>query len=213
MARRPVAVLISGSGSNLQALLDASARSSYEIVKVISNVPDAFGLTRAKRAGIGTAVLDHRDFPDRAGFDRAIGTELTSSGAELICLAGFMRILGKELVDAWPDRILNIHPALLPSFRGLHTHERALRAGVRVHGCTVHVVRPALDEGPIVVQGVVPVLEGDDADRLARRVIELEHQAYPLALELVASGKAHVKGDVVHVAPRTRTLIAHPDLF
>jgi phosphoribosylglycinamide formyltransferase-1 len=212
MARRSVAVLISGSGSNLQALIDQSAGSSYEIVHVISNVAGAYGLERAARAGIPTSVIDHRGFASRALFDGALDRALRETGAELVCLAGFMRILGPELVTAWSDRMLNIHPALLPSFKGLHTHERALDAGVRVHGCTVHVVRPALDDGPIVVQGVVPVLPGDDAERLAKRVIQVEHQAYPLALDLLASGQARVEGDRVQVEPGTRTLIVHPDL-
>ncbi len=212
MARRPVAVLISGSGSNLQALIDQSANASYEIVHVISNVAGAFGLERAARAGIPASVIDHRGFARRPLFDAALDQALRATGAELVCLAGFMRILGPELVTAWTDRMLNIHPALLPSFKGLHTHERALAAGVRVHGCTVHVVRPALDDGPIVVQGVVPVLPGDDAERLARRVIQVEHQAYPLALNLLTSGQARVAGDCVQVEPGTRTLIIHPDL-
>ncbi|WP_027135534.1 phosphoribosylglycinamide formyltransferase [Geminicoccus roseus] len=214
MARRPVAVLISGSGSNLQALIDhgASPEASYEIVRVISNVAGAFGLERAARAGIAHQVIDHRGFASRAAFDQALGRALAESGAELVCLAGFMRILGPELVEAWADRMLNIHPALLPSFKGLHTHEQALAAGVRLHGCTVHVVRPALDDGPIVVQGVVPVLPGDDAASLAARVIRLEHRAYPLALDLLASGRARVEGEVVRVEPGTPTLIVHPEL-
>lgn len=212
MARRPVAVLISGSGSNLQALIDRSADSHYEIVQVISNVAGAFGLERAARAKIPTAVIDHRGFAGRALFDRAVGQALAASGAELVCLAGFMRILGPELVEAWAGRMLNIHPSLLPAFQGLDTHERALRAGVRLHGCTIHLVRPALDDGPILVQGVVPVLPGDDAPRLAARVLEVEHRAYPLALDLLASGRARIEGEVVRVDPGTPALVLHPDL-
>jgi phosphoribosylglycinamide formyltransferase-1 len=214
MARRRVAVLISGSGSNLQALIDRSREddASFDIVQVISNVIGAFGLERARRAGIPARVIDHRAFENRLAFDRAVGSALAEGGAEFVCLAGFMRLLGTELVEAWADRMLNIHPALLPSFKGLHTHERALGAGVRMHGCTVHVVRPALDDGPIVVQGVVPVLPDDDAAALGRRVMEVEHRAYPLALDLLASGKAKIKGETVRVDPACSTLILHPSL-
>ena len=214
MARRRVAVLISGSGSNLQALIDRSREedASFDIVQVISNVAGAFGLERARQAGIPALVVDHRAFENRPAFDRVVGSALAESGAAFVCLAGFMRILGTELVEAWTNRMLNIHPALLPSFKGLHTHERALAAGVRVHGCTVHVVRPALDDGPIVVQGVVPVLPGDDATILGRRVMEVEHRAYPLALDLLASGKAEITGETVRVDPDCPTLIRHPGL-
>lgn len=212
MARRPVAVLISGSGSNLQALIDQSAGAAYEIVHVISNVAGAYGLERAARAGIPTSVIDHRGFASRPLFDGALDRALRATGAELVCLAGFMRILGPELVTAWTDRMLNIHPALLPSFKGLHTHERALQAGVRVHGCTVHVVRPALDDGPVVVQGVVPVLPDDDPARLAARVLEVEHRAYPLALELIASGQARVGDGKIELAPGQSGLVIHPTM-
>ncbi|WP_191061902.1 phosphoribosylglycinamide formyltransferase [Geminicoccus harenae] len=208
----PVTVLISGGGSNLQALIDRQAGSSYEIVQVISNVSGVGGLARAAAAGIPTRVIEHRAFASRALFDAALGQALAESGAELVCLAGFMRILGPELVQAWSGRMLNIHPALLPSFKGLHTHERALAAGVRVHGCTVHVVRPALDDGPVVVQGVVPVLPGDDPAMLAARVLEVEHQAYPLALDLVASGRARVGDATVELAPDQPGLVVHPAL-
>ncbi|HEX2525075.1 MAG TPA: phosphoribosylglycinamide formyltransferase [Geminicoccus sp.] len=214
MARRRVAVLISGSGSNLQALIDRSVQpeASFEIVHVLSNIASAFGLERARLAGIATSVVDHRGFDSRQHFDRAVGLALQETGAELVCLAGFMRILGAELVEAWADRMLNIHPALLPSFKGLHTHERALAAGVRLHGCTVHVVRPALDDGPIVVQGVVPVLAADDPALLAKRVMEVEHRAYPLALDLLASGRAVVTGETVRVDPGFPSVIVHPSL-
>lgn len=213
MARRRVAVLISGSGSNLQALIDASLGpgSAAEIVLVLSNRADAFGLVRAERAGIPTAVIDHRRHPERAAFEAEIMAALRAAQVEIVCLAGFMRILTAGFVEAWRDRMLNIHPSLLPAFRGLHTHARALAAGVRAHGCTVHLVRPELDDGPIVVQGVAPVLPGDDEAALAARVLELEHRCYPLALELLASGAVEVVGERVVGAEGARLLL-HPRL-
>lgn len=194
MARLKVAVLISGRGSNLQALIDACAdpRFPAEIVLVLSNEPDVEGLERARRAGIPIRVISHRAFPDRAAFDGALDQALRDAGSELACLAGFMRLLGAVFVEAWRDRLVNIHPSLLPAFKGLNTHERALAAGVRFTGCTVHFVRPAMDDGPIIVQAVVPVLPDDDAGRLARRVLAAEHRAYPLALRLIAEGRARV---------------------
>jgi phosphoribosylglycinamide formyltransferase-1 len=214
MARRRDAVLISGSGSNLQALIDGTARpgSSARIGLVVSNRADAFGLLRAERAGIATTVIDHRRFADRAAFEAEITAALVAADIELVCLAGFMRILTTGFVERWRDRMLNIHPSLLPSFRGLHTHARALAAGVQAHGCTVHLVRPELDDGPILVQGLVPVLPGDDEGRLAARVLELEHRCYPLALELLASGAVTLAGERVvaadpDAAPR---LVLHP---
>ena len=210
MARRRVAVLISGGGSNLQALLDRAAApaSPYEIVLVISNEPDAFGLERARSAGIATRTVCHRDFADRTAFEAGLDQCLDAAAPDLVCLAGFMRILTPAFVVRWQDRLLNIHPALLPSFRGLRTHERALAAGVRVHGCTVHLVRPELDDGPILVQGVVPVLAGDDPGTLARRVLEVEHRCYPLALEGMASGTLRVEGD--RVVGSGQRLVRHP---
>jgi phosphoribosylglycinamide formyltransferase-1 len=201
MARRRTAVLISGAGSNLQALLDATEApgSAAGIDLVVSNRADAFGIERARRARVPAEVLDHRRFSERAGFDAALDRLLREAGIELVCLAGFMRVLTPDFVEWWRDRLLNIHPSLLPAFPGLSTHERALAAGVRVHGCTVHLVRPELDDGPILVQGVVPVLPGDDAPALAARVLEVEHRCYPLALEQVASG-----------APTGRRLVVHP---
>jgi phosphoribosylglycinamide formyltransferase-1 len=212
MARRRTAVLISGGGSNLQALLDSTAApgASAAIDLVVSNLPRAFGLERARRAGVATMALDHRDFPDRAGFEAVLDRELRRAGIELICLAGFMRILTPGFVAGWHDRLLNVHPSLLPAFPGLHTHARALAAGVRVHGCTVHLVRAALDDGPILVQGVVPVLPADDAATLAARVLEVEHRCYPLALEQVASSRVTIDGErVVAGGP---ALVLHPTL-
>jgi phosphoribosylglycinamide formyltransferase-1 len=201
MARKRVAVLISGRGSNLQALIDAARAPDYpaEIVRVIANVPEAGGLARAAAAGIATETIDHRKFPDRPAFEAALDAAIRASGAELVCLAGFMRLLTAGFVDAWRGRLINIHPSLLPAFPGLDTHARALAAGVRLAGCTVHFVRAEMDNGPIIVQAAVPVLPGDDEPRLAARVLAAEHRAYPLALALVASGRARVSGDTVSI--------------
>jgi phosphoribosylglycinamide formyltransferase-1 len=202
VARLKVAVLISGRGSNLQALIDACADPGFpaEIRLVISNVAGAAGLERAARAGIHTRVIAREDFADRARFEAAIDAALVEAGIELVCLAGFMRILGEAFVARWRDRLVNIHPSLLPAFKGLHTHERALAAGVRFTGCTVHFVRPAMDDGPIIVQAAVPVLPGDDAERLAARVLAAEHEIYPLALRLIAEGRVKVTEERVEIA-------------
>lgn len=194
-----VGVLVSGRGSNLQALIDACADPAFpaEIVHVLSNVADVYALERAAKAGIATSVINHRDFDGREAFDAAVDARLREVGVEFVCLAGFMRLLTEGFVTKWQDRLINIHPALLPAFKGLHTHERALEMGVKVHGCTVHFVRPATDEGPIIVQAAVPVLPGDTPDTLGARVLEQEHRAYPLALRLVAEGRARVSGMVV----------------
>lgn len=201
--RRRVAVLISGGGSNLQALIDAVAAPDFPagIVLVLSNEPGAHGLERAARAGIPARAIDHRAYRgDRAAFEAALDAALREAGAEIVCLAGFMRVLTPPFVEAWRDRLLNIHPSLLPAFRGLHTHARALAAGVRVHGCTVHLVRPELDDGPVLIQGATPVLPGDTEATLAARVLALEHRCYPLALGLLASGRTRVEGERVVVA-------------
>ncbi len=202
MARLKVAVLISGRGSNLQALIAACADPAFpaEIRLVISNNPGAQGLARAERAGIPTRVIPHKQFPDRPSFDAAVGRALDEAGVELICLAGFMRIFSDGFVERWRDRMINIHPSLLPAFKGLDVHERVLEAGVRFTGCTVHVVRPAMDEGPIIVQAAVAVLPGDDAARLAERVLAEEHKIYPLALRLIAEGRVKVTGEHAEVA-------------
>ena len=201
MARLKVGVLISGRGSNLQALIDACAAPDFpaEIALVLSNRADAGGLERAREAAIPTAVVSHRDFAERPLFDAAIDKVLKEAGVELVCLAGFMRVLGDAFVESWRDRLINIHPSLLPSFPGLHTHERALETGVRFTGCTVHYVRAAVDDGPVIVQAAVPVLPGDDADRLAERVLKAEHRAYPLALRLIAEGRIKVVGNRTEV--------------
>lgn len=204
MARLKVGVLISGRGSNLRALIDACGQPSFpaEIALVLSNEPGAAGLARAERAAIPTRVISHRAFADRAAFDAALDRALREAGIELVCLAGFMRLLGDDFVGRWRDRLVNIHPSLLPAFRGLRTHARALEAGVRFTGCTVHFVRAAMDDGPIIVQAAVPVLEGDDAERLAQRVLEAEHRAYPVALRLIAEGRVRVIAERVTIDDR-----------
>ncbi len=212
MARLKVAVLISGRGSNLQALIDACAGPDFPatIAKVVSNRPGVEGLARAERAGIPTQIVDHRGHPDRATFDSALHAALAETGAELVCLAGFMRLLTPGFVEAWRDRLINIHPSLLPAFPGLDTHARALAAGVRISGCTVHFVRATMDEGPIIVQGAVPVLADDDANSLAARVLAAEHRCYPLALRLIAEGRVHIVGEravIDRSAPATDVLI------
>jgi phosphoribosylglycinamide formyltransferase-1 len=194
MTRKATAVLISGRGSNMQALIDAAKDPDFpaRIVRVISNVWDAGGLKRAEAAGIATSVVDHRAFKGRAAFEAALDQTLRADGIEIVCLAGFMRLLTAGFVEGWHDKLINIHPSLLPAFPGLDTHARALAAGVRFAGCTVHYVRPTMDEGPIIVQASVPVLPDDDEASLAARVLAAEHKAYPLALRLVAGGKARV---------------------
>lgn len=192
-----VGVLISGRGSNLQALLDACAQPGFpaKIVTVISNKPDAAGLQRAAAAGVPILALNHRDYPDREAFERAMDAKLHEAGVELVCLAGFMRVLTPWFVRQWHDQLINIHPSLLPAFPGVDTHARALAAGVKFSGCTVHYVRPDVDAGPIIVQAAVPVCPDDIADDLAARVLAAEHRAYPLALRLVAEGKVSIIGD------------------
>ncbi len=176
-ARKRVGVLISGRGSNLQALIDACAAADFpaEIATVISNRPDAYGLERARQAGIAGVTIDHKAYRSREAFDAALDGALRDAGCELICNAGFMRLLTPGFVAAWRDRQLNIHPSLLPAFRGLHPHERALEMGVRLSGATVHFVRAEMDAGPIVMQAAVPVLAGDTPDDLAARVLGAEH--------------------------------------
>ncbi len=197
MTRRRVGVLVSGSGSNLQALLDASGDPAYpaEIACVISNRPDAKALTRAEAAGVPAEIVDHKAFHDRATFDAALDARLRAHGVEILANAGFMRILTEGFVEAWRDRQLNIHPSLLPLFPGLRTHERALAAGVRVHGCTVHVVRAEMDSGPIMGQAAVSVHEHDTPERLAARVLAAEHQLYPACLALFAAGRVRIEGE------------------
>lgn len=194
MARLKVGVLISGSGTNLQALIDDCARpdAESEIVRVVSNRADAFGPTRAERAGLPHRVIDHTAYESREAFEQALTEALESSGVELVCLAGFMRVLTAAFVERWRDRLINIHPSLLPAFKGLDTHARAIAAGVRLAGCTVHFVRPEVDDGPIIVQAAVPVLKDDTAETLAARVLREEHRCLPLAVRLIAQGRVSV---------------------
>ena len=195
MSRARTAVLISGRGSNLQALIDASADPKFpaQIVLVISNIEGVYGLDRAQRAGIATAVISHKGL-SREAFDAKLDAALEAADVRLVCLAGFMRILSDGFARKWAGRLLNIHPSLLPAFRGVHVHEQALAAGVKFSGCTVHFVVPELDAGPIVEQAVVPVLANDTPDTLAARVLEQEHVVYPVALKLLAEGKVKLEG-------------------
>jgi len=194
--RLRLGVLISGSGSNLQALIDACADPAYpaEIALVISNVAEAHGVERARRAGLPVVVLPHRNYASRDAFEAAIHAALCAHSVGLVCLAGFMRVLTAGFVEAWQGRMINIHPSLLPAFKGLHTHQQALDAGVRLHGCTVHFVEPALDDGPIVAQAAVPVAEDDTVATLAARVLAQEHRLYPLAVRLIALGRVTLAG-------------------
>jgi phosphoribosylglycinamide formyltransferase-1 len=194
-----VAVLISGRGSNLQALIDAFgpkvADSPVKIALVLSNRPDALGLERADKAGLKTEIVDHKAFQVREDFDVAMDREIRAAGAEFVVLAGFMRLLTPQFVTAWKDKLINIHPALLPAFPGLDTHRRALETGVRFHGATVHFVRHETDTGPIIAQSLVAVRPGDTEETLGARVLETEHRLYPLALRLVAEGSVRVEGE------------------
>lgn len=183
--KRRVAILISGRGSNMQALVKAAKQPDYpaQVVLVVTNQPDAAGLSWARAEGLATSVVDHKAFKkDREAFERAIHAELETANAEIVCLAGFMRLLTPWFIDQWHNRLINIHPSLLPSFKGLDTHQRALETGVKLHGCTVHFVRPDMDAGPIIAQKAVPVLDDDDPDSLAERVLAAEHALYPHAL-------------------------------
>lgn len=201
-SKKRVAILISGRGSNMMALVDAARDPAFpvEIVLVASNRPDAAGLEYAKAQGIPTAAIDHKTFgKDRAAFDTAIDALLKEHDIELVCLAGFMRLLTPGFVDAWTGRMINIHPALLPSFKGLDTHARALETGVKIHGATVHFVSSEMDAGAIIMQGAVPVLDSDSEADLAARVLAVEHRIYPSALALVASGRAKLDGQRVAI--------------
>ncbi|WP_068312296.1 phosphoribosylglycinamide formyltransferase [Polycladidibacter hongkongensis] len=196
-SRKKVAVLISGRGSNMVSLLEAAKAEDFpaQIVCVGSNRPDAAGLQRARDAGIATFSLDHKRYgKDREAFERELHEELEAAGAELVVLAGFMRLLTPWFVNRWHNRLINIHPALLPAFPGLDTHARALEAGVKLHGATVHFVTAEMDVGPIIAQGSVAVRDDDDAQTLGARVLQVEHQIYPQALRLIASGAYKIDG-------------------
>lgn len=214
--RKRVAVLISGRGSNMAALIEAAKDPNYpvEIRLVVSNRPDADGLARARAAGIATTVVDHRAYAERQAFEGALQGVLEEARIELVCLAGFMRLLTPWFVDLWTGRMLNIHPSLLPAFRGLDTHARALQAGVKIHGATVHFVAPEMDAGPIIAQAAVPVLEEDTPQSLAARVLTVEHRIYPLALRLVAEGRVRIIGQrcLIEGAAAEESVLAAPGL-
>ncbi len=203
--KRRVGILISGRGSNMTALLRAAAAPAFpaDIALVLSNRPDAPGLDTARAAGVPAACIDHRPFGrDRAAHEAALAEALDAAGVEIVCLAGYMRLLTPWLVGRYAGRMLNIHPSLLPAFPGLHTHARAIAAGARLHGCTVHLVTEAMDEGPILAQAAVPVLPGDDEDSLAARVLVQEHVIYPLALRAFIRGEAaHPQADAALLNP------------
>ncbi|MBO6757080.1 MAG: phosphoribosylglycinamide formyltransferase [Roseibium sp.] len=208
-SRKRTAVLISGRGTNMSALISAALDPAYpaEIALVVSNVPDAAGLARAEEFGIATATVDHKKFAgDREAFEKALHAVLADHRIEIVALAGFMRLLTPWFVNAWANRMINIHPALLPSFKGLSTHERALEEGVKIHGATVHFVSADMDDGPIILQGAVPVLDTDTPETLAARVLEIEHKIFPDALAFVATGRAKVKGYSVQVSGTTEVI-------
>jgi phosphoribosylglycinamide formyltransferase 1 len=212
--RKRVGVLISGRGSNLASLIQASRDPGYpaEIVLVLSNKADAYGLVRAKEANIPTRVVSHKSFPSREEFDAVITAALKEARVDLVCNAGFMRLHSAAFVREWSGRQLNIHPSLLPAFRGLHPQARALEAGVRVSGATVHFVSEEMDAGPIIAQGAVPVVAGDTEETLAARILAMEHRLYPLALKLVASGAAWLEKGRVKFAGDGVSLSLWPQL-
>ncbi len=194
-------VLISGRGSNLQALIDACANPDFpaEIALVISNRPDAAGLERAIKARLNSQTIDHKAFKDRESFEDELTNALQNAGVELVCLAGFMRVLTPKFTERWAGKAINIHPSLLPSFPGLHTHERALEAGCRFAGATVHFVSAEMDEGPIIIQATTPILANDDANSLADRVLQAEHEIYVRAVRWIAEGKILIKNGSVSI--------------
>jgi phosphoribosylglycinamide formyltransferase-1 len=198
MTKVRTAILISGGGSNMAALISAAQAAGYpaEIVLVASSTPDAGGIAKAKAAGVPAFAFDHRQY-DREGLERAVDAELEKAGVELVCLAGWMRLLSPYFVGKWHNRMINIHPSILPAYKGLHTHRRAIEAGEKEHGCSVHFVRQEIDDGPIIAQARIPVLPGDTPEILAARVLVEEHKLYPHALKLVASGAVRVEGDEI----------------
>ena len=201
MARLKVCVLVSGRGSNMQAILEAAAAPDYpaEIALVISNIPGAQALERAEAAGVATLTISHKAFADREGFDAEVTKAIEAAGCQLVVLAGFMRLLSAAFCEHWRDRLINIHPSLLPSFKGLNVHQRMIDSGVRFGGCTVHFVRAEMYDGPIIVQAAVPVHPGDDADALAARILAEEHKIYPLEVRWIAEGRIRVSAGRVRV--------------
>ena len=198
MKKVRTAILISGGGSNMAALIAAAKAPDYpaEVVLVVSSSPEAGGIAKAEAAEVPAFAFDHRQY-DREGLERAVDAELEKAGVELVCLAGWMRLLSPYLIGRWRNRMINIHPSILPAYKGLHTHRRAIEAGEQEHGCTVHFVRQEMDEGPIIAQARVPVLPGDTPEILAARVLVEEHTLYPHALALVASGQVRVEGEKI----------------
>lgn len=198
-------VLVSGGGSNLQAILDAIAgeRLPCRVGIVVSNRPGVRALARAAQAGVPARVIDHRSFPERPAFDRALADALAAAGVELVVLAGFDRLVTRVLLDAWPARVMNVHPAILPAFKGLHAQRQALEYGVRVTGATVHFVDDQLDHGPIILQGAVAVAPDDTEETLARRILDVEHRIYPEAIRLFAEGRLVVEGRRVRIRGAT----------
>tara|TARA_Y100000588_G_scaffold356864_1_gene413565 strand:- start:750 stop:1400 length:651 start_codon:yes stop_codon:yes gene_type:complete len=209
------AILISGRGTNMKAIVNAASTPQFpaHISLVISNSPDALGLKWAGRKGVNTKIIDHRDYSTRNAFENELEQNLVGAEIELVCLAGFMRLLTGEFVSRWHNRIINIHPSLLPAYKGLNTHQRVINDGVKFTGCTVHFVRPEMDKGPIIAQAVVPVLPADTSETLASRVLIAEHKCYPFALRLVASGKTKIADNIVLIDNSTspEVVIMNPD--
>lgn len=203
MGKLKVGILISGRGSNMAALVEAARDPAFpaEVCCVLANRADARGLDFAREHGIPAVLVDHKAYASKTEFETAVTDALLAHGVDFVCLAGFMRIVSPAFIERWHNRLINIHPSLLPSYKGLHTHERALADGVKLAGCTVHFVRAEMDAGPIIAQAAVPVLAGDTPDSLAARILTAEHRLYPLALRLLAEGKATVRGELVDIAP------------
>lgn len=202
MGRLQLGILISGRGSNMAALVEAAEDPAFpaDVRCVVANRPDAKGLDFARAHGIPAVLVDHKAYATKAEFETAVINALVDNGVDFVCLAGFMRIVSPLFIERWHNRLINIHPSLLPSYKGLHTHERALADGVKLTGCTVHFVRAEMDVGPIIAQAAVPVLTGDTPDSLAARILTAEHKLYPLAVRLIAEGKAVVQGETVEIS-------------
>jgi phosphoribosylglycinamide formyltransferase-1 len=210
-------VLASGSGTNLQSIIDRCQDGSLdaEVAIVICNNPGAGALDRATKAGVLSRCIDHRQFPSREDFDTAVVKALQEAGVELVVLAGFMRIITQTFIDAFPERVINIHPALLPAFPGLHVQQQAIDYGARFSGCTVHFVDGGVDTGPVLIQAVVPILQDDTAETLAARILEQEHRIYPRAIQLIAENRVRINGRQVLIdpaCPADRTALVNPSL-
>lgn len=215
-AKLKLGVLASGSGTNLQSIIDACASNSIdaEVALVISNNPDAGALKRAADAGLHHVCINHRDFSSRENFDHAVVTALKEAGVELVCLAGFMRLITEDFLSVFPGRVMNIHPALLPAFPGLDVQRKAIDYGARFSGCTVHFVDAGVDTGPVIIQAVVPILDDDTPDTLAARILRQEHKVYPRAIQLFAEGRLKIEGRRVRVdaAPNEDDALVNPAL-